>query len=336
MIGAMRSSLRQENSRRGFVCKAGVLVGALPFAAFGQQSTAPHIRRIAFLIGGQPALIDVFREALRAKGYVEGQNLLIDLRVASGPEMPKQAAEVARSNAELVVAAALPYALEVRRANPKMPMVIGTAPGMVSNGFAKSLEHPGGNTTGMDELPSGITAKRLTLLKSADPRISRVALLSTTPGQGGHEAQLAEAKQAAPALGVTVKPYRAATLNEIETALAQIAADRMEGLLNFQGGLSLANLPLIVDFATRQRIPAIYQATLFPEGGGLMAWAPDLNEQFRIAAEYVDQILKGANPGDLPMRHPARYYLTVNMSAARKIGVTLPAALLAQTDRVIP
>ena len=214
-------------------------------------------------------------------------------------------------------------------------MVIATCPGMVSNGFAKSLEHPGGNVTGMDELPLGVTARRLTLLKTVAPSISRVALLSTTPGRGGHEAQVADAEQAAASLKISVKVYRAMSLPELETALTSIASDGMNGLANFQGGLSIENRQMIVDFAGRNRLPAVYQATRFAEAGGLMAWAPDQEEQYRIAAGYVDQILKGANPGDLPIRHPARYFWTLNQAAARSLGLTLSPAVLAQADRVI-
>jgi putative ABC transport system substrate-binding protein len=144
----------------------------------------------------------------------------------------------------------------------------------------------------MDELPPGVTAKRLTLLKTIAPSISRLALLSTTPGRGGHEAQVADAEQAAASLAITV--YRATSLPELETALTSMASDGMNGLANFQGALSIANRQMIVDFAARHRLPAVYQATRFAEAGGLMAWAPDQGEQYRIAAGYVDQILRAA------------------------------------------
>ena len=303
--------MEQRCNRRAFMLRLSALCGAAPFGRLVSQTQSARVRRIGFIIGGPQSLIDAFRDALRGLGYIEGQNLFLDLRIASGSDFAKHAAELANSDLELVVAGALPFALEIRRANPAMPMVIGTCPGMISNGFAKSLEHPGGNVTGMDELPPGVTAKRLTLLKTVVPSVSRIALLSTTPGQGGHETQAADAEQAARSLNVTVKAYRAASLRELETALASIVSDGMNGLANFQGGLSIANRQMIVDFAARHRLPAVCQATLFAEAGGLMAWAPDLQEQFRIAADYVDRILKGAKPGDLPIRHPARYFWTV-------------------------
>lgn len=328
--------MQSRQTRRGFLIHAGGLLSAFPVALRASQNRDRRVRRIGYINGGPQSLHDAFTNALRALGYIEGQNLFLDQRTfIGGPDIAKHAAELVKNDLELVVAGALPYALAIRQANPAMPMVIATCPGIVSNGFAKSLEHPGGNVTGMDELPPGITAKRLTLLKTVAPSISRVALLSTTPGTGGHEVQLADAEQAAASLAISVKAYRATSVPELETALASIASAGMNGLVNFQGGLSLQNRQMIVDFAAKHRLPAVYQATLFAEAGGLMAWAPDLEEQYRVAAGYVDQILKGANPGDLPSRHPARYFWIVNQAAARAIGLTLSPAVLARADRVI-
>ena len=271
---------------------------------------------------------------MRALGYIEGQNLSIEVREGA---TPTSTAELARMNLELVVAQTLPFALAARAANPAMPLVIVTTPGIVSNGFAKTMEHPGGNATGIDELPPHVTAKRLELLKTAAPAASKVALLSTTPGRGGHETQLADAEEAAGRLGVVVKPYRAVTPEELERALASIAGDGMNGLLNFQGGLSIRNRQSIADFTVKYRIPAIYQATMFAtSAGGLMTWAPDLTEQHREAARYVDKILKGASPGDLPIRYPSRYYLTLNNTAAKNLGLIFPPQLVAQADHVLP
>jgi len=312
----------------------GGLLSTVSVAFPAAQERGRGVRRIGF-INGDPSLTAPFKGELRTRGYVEGENLFLDARLVSGPETRKHATELATGDIELVVAGALPFALEIRRANPAMRMVIATCPGMISNGFAKTLDRPGGNVTGMDELPPGLTAKRLTLLKTVAPAISRVALLSTTPGTGGHEAQLADAEQVAPSLNISVKAYRATSLPELEAALASIAGDEMQGLANFQGGLSLLHRQMIADFATKHRLPAVYQATMFAEAGGLMAWAPDLPEQYRIAAGYVDQILKGANPGDLPIRHPARYFWTVNLAAAKAIGLTLNPSVLTQADRVI-
>lgn len=293
---------------------------------------------MGFIIGaGYDPNVAAFKKELRRLGYDEGENLIIETRITqpNSNDLPVMAAELTGIGVDVIVAASLPIALAVRNANPQMPMVVATCPGMVSNGFAQSLEHPGGNVTGMDELPPGLTGKRMQLLKAAAPKGTRIALLSTTPGRGGHEAQMADAVEAARSLGVQVRGYRARTFEELAPALGAIAADGMQGLVNFQGGLSLTNRQMIVDFANEHRLPAIYQATLFAEAGGLMAWAPDLIEQFRIAARFVDQILKGARPGDLPIKHPERYYLTINARTATRIGLELPTALLAQAHRVL-
>ena len=325
-------------SRRSFVRSLALFGCALPLAAGAQGVRPGRVRRIGFLSGAVPSLIKAFDEEMRRLGYVEGENVHIEKRISrpNSSDLISHAAELASMDLELIVAAALPQALEVRKNNPNMPMVIATCPGMVSNGFARSLKRPGGIYTGIDELPPGVTAKRLRLLKTAAPAISRVALLSTTPGRGGHEAQLADAERAAKSLHLVLKPYRATSLKELEAALAAIANDRMEGLANFQGAVSLANRQLVVDFAAKNRLPAVYQSAFFVDAGGLMAWAPDQEGQYRMAARYVDKIFRGAKPGNLPVSHPGRYYLSINKSAARAIGLTLPPALVAQADRLLP
>ena len=323
------------HNRRVFL---GCLGATLPLAAWAQKLPSAGVNRIGFLNGDLPALTESFNAELRRLGHIEGKNITVETRLTqpNSNAGAKYAAELAHMNLQLVVAGALPFALEIRKANPAMPMVIATCPGMVSNGFAGSLDRPGGHVTGMDELPPGVTAKRLSLLKAAAPNVSRIALLSTTPGRGGHETQLADAERVAAGLGVTVKAYRAASLTELETALAAIASDSMNGLVTFQGGLSVANRKRIVEFAAKQALPAIYQATMFAESGGLMSWAPNLEEQYAMAARYVDKILKGASPGELPIQYPSRYYLTINSGAAKGLGLTIPPPLLAQADRVIP
>jgi putative ABC transport system substrate-binding protein len=314
----------------------GAIGGALWIVPGVGAGQATRVHRIGLVFGDDPeGGVAAFKAALREFGYVEGQNLVIEARDSLRSAGTNPAADLARTDIELLVAHSLPSALAARASNPAMPLVVVTTPGLVSNGFAKSVEQPGGNTTGIDELPPGVTGRRLELLTTA-AAVTRVALLSTTPGRGGHEIQLADAQQAAAKLGVTVKPYRAASLPELDQALAAIAADGMNGLLNFQGGLSYVNRQRIVDFAGKQRLPAIYQATVFAEAGGLMTWAPNLVDQFRIAAEYVSQILKGARAGELPIRYPSRYYLTLNNTAAKNLGLAFPPELLSKADRVLP
>ena len=326
-------------SRRSFIIQATGLSASLAMlGGCGHRLHADRLPRVGYLTGNTfPTLVAAFRQEMRTLGYVEGENIILELRQGrpNSPDSVLHTAELAAMELDVIVAAALPYALELQRLKSQTPVVVATGPGLVSNGLAQSMERPGRNVTGMDELPRGLTGKRLRLLKEAAPQLSRVALLSTTPGRGGHQMQLADAEAAAPALGLVVKAYRATNLAELQNGLAQLLADRMEGLVSFQGGLALVNRDLIVDFARQHRLPAIYQSRLFVEAGGLMSYAPDQEEQFRLAARYVDQILKGARPSELPIRYPSRYFLTVNAAAATSIGLRLPPAIVGQADQII-
>ncbi|GAB3643809.1 ABC transporter substrate-binding protein [Spirosoma arcticum] len=330
--------MSNHTTRRRFI-KTLSLLSVAPSIVQGSAFLPNQtVSRIGYLSGaGVPELEKAFTDELQKLGFKDGANIRIEKRLArpNTADAVAMAAELAQMDLSLIVAASLPLALEIRKNNPNMPMVLATCPGMVSNGFAQSLVHPGGIYTGLDELPEGVTTKRLHLLKAAAPTVTRIALLSTTPGIGGHEIQLSEAEKTAATLGVSIKAYRAASLPQLEKALADLVSDGMNGLLSFQGALTLANRKLIADFAAQNRIPAMYQATLFAEAGGLMAWAPNLPQQFREVAHYVSQILKGANPGDLPAKHPEKYYLTLNKTAANKIGVSFSKELLAQATRVV-
>lgn len=330
--------MHRSNTRRQFMTDVAVASCLLALPSCAHRPQAGRTPRVGFLTGASfPTLTAAFREELRKLGYVEGGNLILELRESrpNSNDGETQAAELAAMDLDLIFAASLHQALAIRERNPDMPMVIGTGPNLVGNGFASSIEHPGGVVTGMDELPPGLTGRRLRLLKAGAPHISRVALLSTTPGVGSHEIQVADAQETAPGLGVTVSTYRASSLPELQAALDAIIRDRMDGLVNFQGGLSLVNKQLILDTMRKHRIAAMYQSKLFATSGGLMALSPDQEEQFREAARYVDRILKGAKPGDLPIKHPSRYFLTVNVSAARDIGLNLPPSFLAQADSIL-
>ena len=322
------------STRRTFLTDMARFTAALPLIDWSRGLPQQRVPRIGFMSGAEPSLISSFDDEMRKLGYALGTNIHIEVRI--GRMNTNDAAELGAMDLDFVVVAALPQALVMRQANPRMPMVIMTCPGMVSNGFAESLERPGGIYTGLDELPPGVTRKRLQLLKRAAPSVSRVALLSTTPGRGGHETQLADAERAARDLDFSVKVYRASSITEITAALDALRSDRMNGLLNFQGGLSLANRQVIVDFAAAHRVPAVYQSHFFVESGGLMAWAPDQRDQYRLGARYADQILKGKKPGDIPVRYPEPYQLHLNKRAAAAIGLTLPADLLAEADNVLP
>ena len=325
------------NKRRRVVQQLALALSATPLLARrADADPVPRVPRIGLLAGDFPEHLNAFFSELSKQGFVDGENVIVEKRIQRAlSEGPPMAKELAAMPLDFIVASALPSALRVRAANPNMPMVITTCPGLVRNGFARSFEHPGGIYTGVDELPPGVTEKRLTLLTTAVPAAKRIALLSTTPGVGGHETQLEAAERVAKTLGVTVQPYRATTPDELEGALAAIAGDRADAMLNFQGGLSIFLRQKIVDFATSNRLPTIYQAAMFVNAGGLMSWAPDQVEQQRMAARLAARILKGAKPKDLPLTYAPNYSLTVNLAAAKKISLTLPPALLAQATRTI-
>ena len=325
------------STRRTFLSDIARFTAALPLIEWSRRMAQQRVPRIGFMSGAEPSLISSFEDEMHKLGYSQGKNIHIEMRVArvNTSDTAAHAAELGAMDLDFVVAAALPQALAMRQANSRMPMVIITCPGMVGNGFAESLERPGGIYTGMDELPPGVTRKRLQLLKRAAPSVSRVALLSTTPGRGGHETQLADAERAARDLGFSVKAYRASSLSEITAALDAIRSDQMNGLANFQGGLSLANRQMIVDFAAAHRLPAVYQSLFFVESGGLIAWAPDQRGQYRWGARAADLILKGKKPGEIPVQYPEPYQLHLNKKAAAVLGLTLPADLVAEADKVL-
>ena len=329
--------MNHNPSRRKFLEILSVLSVApaiLSLSSFSKKQTIP---RIGYINGkGDLHLETFFKEELFKLGFRNGENIHIEERLIPANTSADDAiAGLAKMDLSLIVAGALPFALAIRKNNPNMPLVIVTCPGMVSNGFAKSLEHPGGIYTGMDELTPGVTAKRLQLLKTAAPGVTRVALLSTTSGVGGHEFQLAEAEKTAAMLGIEVKAYRASSLEQLEKGLNNLVSDGMNGMLIFQGGLALANRKLIADFAANKRLPTIYTQMVYVELGGLMAWAPDLPQQLREAAHYVEKILKGAKPGDLPVKHPEKYYLTLNTATAKMSGIQFSKELLAEASKII-
>ena len=323
-------------NRRQFIGALARVSGAFPLIANSFARVLPP-QRIGFLIrAGYPQLVAAFTDELTRLGQIEGETIVVEKRFSQADlsDLPAQATELVRSDVALIVAASLSQALAVRRVGPDMPMVIATCAGMVSNGFAKSVNHPGGHATGIDELPPGVTAKRLSLLKFAAPQVSRIGLLSTSEGVGAYETQLADAQSAAPGLGLNVTPYPAASLAEIEQALAAMVNDNMQGLVNLQGGLSLFHRRAIIEFVAARRMPSIFQATLFAEAGGLMSWAPDLSGNI-VRRRGMSIIFCAARSLVTCPSDPPKYYLTINAAAARALGLTLPPALLAQADRVL-
>jgi putative tryptophan/tyrosine transport system substrate-binding protein len=298
----------------------------------------PTIRKIGFLGSAASGLIlsyEVFRQSLRELGYAEGHNIAIEYRTAEGRRrLLELANELVREKVEVIVAAGGPAARSAKEATKTIPIVFTVSGEPVEAGFVDSLARPGGNMTGMSWLSFELVGKRLELLKEAVPRVSRVAILSN-PQHPGEERELRETQSAARAMGMTLDYYQTRTSAEFDSAYDAISKQNVNGLLVFPEAVTLANRQGIVDFAAKRRLPSMLGWKDYVEAGGLMSYGPNRDESFRRIAVYVDKILKGTKPADLPAELPLRFELVINLKTAKDIGVTITPNVLARADRVI-
>jgi len=322
--------------RRDFVALIG---GALAAPLLCAQP-AGKLRRIGVLWPGdssQPnARIDALREGLRELGYIEGQNIVIVYRYAEGKyeRLPVLAADLVREKVEVIVGAGAPAISAAQKATTTIPIVIGTAGDPVGTGFAKSLAHPGGNITGLSDLSSDLGSKLLDLLASAVPGLSHVGVL-TNPGNSSHETILVSIRAAAGKIGVKILHVTARSLQEIESALSAMAKEKVKAVIATADPLFNNQMPRIAALALKHRLPSISGFLPFVEDGGMLSYGPDFSANFRRAAAYVDKILKGAKPGDLPIEQSARIGMMINLKTAKALGIKIPQSLLLRADRVI-
>jgi putative ABC transport system substrate-binding protein len=319
--------------RRGFVA---TLVGGLVAAAV--KRAAAKTTRIGYLSlrSGPWFLDDAFRQGLRDLGYVEGQNLAIEYRWADWkPDRASAlAAELVRLNVDVIVCIGgnIP-ALAAKRATNTIPIVfIGSDP--VRAGLVTSLDRPGGNVTGVNILTIELNAKRLDLLKSAVPRAKSVAVLMN-PTSVTSAALRKELEGTAQALRVQLQVLQVRERQEIDDAFAAMARRRAEALLVVSDPMLFAQLERIVDLAARHRLPGIFEWREFAQAGGLMSYGTNIADMYRRLATYVDKILKGAKPSDLPIEQPTKYELVINLKTAKALGLTIPQPLLLRADEVI-
>ncbi len=311
---------------------------ALCSSAVAQQATATG--RIGYLSVLSPSSDrsrnDAFRQGLRELGYVDGQNIRIESRYAEGDlkRLPKLASELASLKPDVVVAGGSTAIGAMKKATSTIPIVMAHGSDHVELGYVASLAKPGGNITGLTHLAPELGGKRLEFLKASVPKLSRVAVL-TYPGTGGHGPQIKEFETAGPALGLQLRAFEARDSTSLESAFPGI---RPWGA----GALVVLQLPTldrmrvsIVDLAAKNRIPTMYPNTEYVEADGLMSYAADIVAMFRRSATYVDHILKGANPGELPVQQPTRFELVIDLKTAKQIGLTIPPDVLARADRVI-
>ena len=314
------------------------LLVALSFSAEAQQPA--KIPRIGYLTGASLSAIseriDAFRQGLRGFGYVEGKNIIIEWRQAEGKldRLPALAAELVRLKVDVIVTGGPTATRPVKEATATIPIVMATDPDPVGSGFVASLARPGGNVTGLATLAPEISGKQVELLKEIVSRLSRVAVLGTST-QPGTAQRLRETERAAGAFGVKHQFLDILGPEDIETAFRAASKGRADTLLLLASPVLTSQRTQIVNLAVKSRLPAIYNAPEFVEAGGLMSYGVNLTDLFRRAATYVDKILKGAKPADLPVEQPTKFELIINLKAAKQIGLTIPPNVLVRADRVI-
>jgi len=330
-------------TRRAFI---GTLAGGLvvtPLAAEGQQSK--RVPRIGILLTVSPelplsrALLDAFRRGLREHGYVEGQNIAIEYRSAQGrvDRFPELAAELARVKVDVIVTGATPAALAAKQVTTSIPIVAGVMADPVGDGLVASLARPGGNVTGLTFLAPGLVAKRLQLLKEAVPRVSRVAALWHPGSFAEHTMRetLNETEGAAQTLRVQLQLLEANSPSDFDKAFSAMSRNRASALIVFPSPMFYNEHRRLVDLAAKHRLPAVYAFREAVDAGGLMAYGANIPDLFGRAATYVDKILKGAKPADLPVEQPTKFELVINLKTAKALGLTIPSSLLLRADEVI-
>lgn len=329
-----------------FGARRNIAVIAFVLASWGllaEQRTGnppvPHIGYLGLRPLTESSSIEVIaglKEGLHDLGYAEGRDYVLDLRSADNDadRFPALISELMRLQVRLIFAPSTPAAVAIHKANAAMPVVV-RGPDIVGAGLALSASRPGGMVTGIDEVGTGDTAKRLQLLKQAVPAISRVAVLGSAPSEAGHARAVAEAEQAAKEIGVTLKVFRVSATTDLDRIFVGLKSDGVDALLCSGGILPLPVVQRIVDLAARDRLPGMYPTIDYVRLGGLLSYGYRNAEMIRAAATYVDKILKGANAGDLPLTIWDRYYLTVNAKAAATFGLTLPTAFLSKADEVV-
>jgi len=294
-------------------------------------------RRIGLLRITGTSVVAAFREGLRELGWVEGQNVVIDYRSAEGLDsLPDLAGELVRLKVDIIVAVSTPATAAAKNATPTIPIVMVAVADPVGLGFVASYAHPGGNVTGLTNRVGGVTTvgKQLELFKEIIPEVRRVAILSN-PGNPADALAIRNIEAAARSLAVQLQLLEARAPNEFDAAFAAMTKERVGALIvladpvfSFSGGR-------LADLAARSRLPAAYGYRGAVEAGGLMSYGPSLPDLWRRAAAYVDKILKGANPAELPVEQPRKFELVINLKTAKALGLTIPQSVLLRADEVI-
>ena len=310
--------------------------------AVAQAQQPKKIWRLGYLSSQDPApeskRAEAIQLALRERGYIEGQNIAIEYRYAEGKRGRESelAAELVRLKVDIILVTGGEAGIRAAKdATKTIPIVMmGSSVDPVEAGIVDSLAHPGGNVTGLANLTGELGGKRLELLKEAFPKLARVAVLYE-PANRNHELELKEVQTAARPLGLTVRSWEVRDANGFEKVFATLNKQRPDGLYVLGGALMRTNEKRIVGFALKSRLPSVYTNRESVDYGGLMSYNADPADSYRRAATYVDKILKGAKPADLPVEQPIKFELVINLKAAKQIGLTIPQKVLARADKVI-
>ena len=318
------------------------LVIALPLAGIARSGNAQpaRVRRIGFLGNSTAALeanlVGPFRQGLRDLGYIEGRNLTIEYRWAEGDykRFPALVAELAKLRVEVIVTAGTPASMAVQRGAPAIPLVMVAVGDPVGSGLVADLARPGGNSTGLTSIAPDLEGKRLELLTQVGAKPSHVALLMN-PANAFHVSAEQHAREAAKALGIKLTDIRVRNAAELAPAFDAIVEGHADALIMLADRVFLHNREAIVHFAADNRLPAVYAYRELVDAGGLMSFGPNYADMHRRAATYVDKILHGAKPGDLPIELPTKFELIVNLRTAHALGLTIPQSVLVRADELI-
>jgi putative ABC transport system substrate-binding protein len=314
---------------------AAIFLATVSLAEAQQPKKVP---RIGFLVSGSPSSTsdstEAFRQGLRGLGYVEGQNILIEYRYAEGKtdRFADLAGEVVGLKLDVIVSASGAGTLATKTATKTIPIVFTSVGDPVADGLVASLAHPGGNVTGLTNLSLDLGGKRLELLKESFPKITRLAYL-WNPDRPATE--LKDMQTAAQAMAVQLQSLEVRNAADFDRAFEAALKARTHALLTWTNPLIAAHRNQIIEFVTKNRLPAIFPSKAFVDVGGLMSYGPDSLATYRRAATYVDKILKGAKPADIPVEQPTKFEFVINLKAAKQIGLTIPPNVLARADKVI-
>jgi ABC-type uncharacterized transport system substrate-binding protein len=322
--------------RRTFLLVAGTLLVA-PLAARGQEPWAPRIAvLVSYPFAAWKESWDAFREGLRDNGYVDGQNIVIEWRSAEGKHerLPELAAELVKIKVQVIITGGTETILAASKATKSIPIVMATVGDPVGIGVVESLARPGGNVTGLSLYATEISEKRMDLLRATLPKLSRVAIV-WNPANASVALKFNAAEAAARAMGLTVQSLEIRRSSDLEVSIPAAAREGADAIFIADDGLLLANGARLIDLATKFRLPVVSEFKQFLDVGGLWSYGPNIPAVHRRAAAYVAKILKGANPGELPIEQPTKFELVVNLKAAKTLGLSIPQAVLLQAEEVI-